>query len=106
MATASFYLWLMDQQHRFDGCGALARRVVVDPSWPRTDDFAKLDNYLDSAGVPQETRHAFRQAYIEWFSSLGAWGGFLPRRRAGWPNGRLKHEQSEVTQEGPRPPIL
>jgi uncharacterized protein YozE (UPF0346 family) len=62
----TFKAWLMLQMKRDDPVGDLARDVLKDRTWPRTQDTVKLRQHMVKRGVVENTLSAFDRAYSEY----------------------------------------
>ncbi len=62
----TFKTWLMSQVKRDDPVGGLAREVLQDRTWPRTQDTVKLRQYMVKRGSVEKALLALGQAYSEY----------------------------------------
>jgi uncharacterized protein YozE (UPF0346 family) len=62
----TFKAWLMLQKKRDDPVGDLARTVLQDRIWPRTQDTVKLRQYMVKRGAVENTLLALDRAYSEY----------------------------------------
>jgi uncharacterized protein YozE (UPF0346 family) len=62
----TFKAWLMLQMKRVDPVGDLARDVLQDRTWPRTQDTVKLRQYMVKRGAIENALLALDRAYSEY----------------------------------------
>ncbi len=62
----TFKAWLMLQMKRDDPVGDLARDILKDPTWPRTQDTVKLRQYMVKRGSVENALLALDRAYSEY----------------------------------------
>lgn len=63
--------WLLRQSGRKDPVGGLAREMMDDPDWPRTQDIGTYVRYVEGHGAGPEVQAVVRQAWAEWNSQCG-----------------------------------
>jgi uncharacterized protein YozE (UPF0346 family) len=62
----TFKAWLMLQMKRDGPVGDLARNVLQDRTWPRTQDTVKLRQYMVKRGAIENNLLALDRAYSEY----------------------------------------
>jgi uncharacterized protein YozE (UPF0346 family) len=62
----TFKAWMQLQRKREDPVGDLARDVLVDRTWPRTQDTVKLRQYMVKRGAVENALLALDRAYAEY----------------------------------------
>ncbi len=60
----SFTDWLLDQRHRDDPVGDLARDVAMDDDWPESDELEECSDYLMGKRAAQAALHRAWSEYM------------------------------------------
>jgi hypothetical protein len=61
-----FYLWLMDQLHRRDLVGTLARSALHDTNWPASGTFSDHCAHLNARHAHRAAHRGLKAAWCEW----------------------------------------
>lgn len=64
----SFGRWLLDQQHRDDAIGELAKQAARDAGFPRDGDAKAVSNRLNTLGADGDAHLALEEAELDWLS--------------------------------------